>query len=88
MALAGKGNEKIWLEGSLRNVINYLYCGAARFFDFSQKKVPLTNYSMYIFHAFRVLIPCMILSTKSLQIMPLKSCGSHINLELVGYVTA
>ena len=79
MALAGKGNEKIWPQGSLRNVIIYIVV-QLDFFDFGQKKVPLTNYSMYIFHAF--LIPCMILSAKSLQIMPLKSRRSHINLEL------
>ena len=82
MALAGKGNEKIWPQGSLTNVIIYIVVQLLADFLISvkKKKVPLTNYSMYIFHAF--LIPCMILSAKSLQIMPLKSRRSHINLEL------
>ena len=74
---------------SVTIALNYLYRDAARFFDFGQNKVRLTNYSSYIFHAFKFLrvIPYMILSTKSLQIMPLKSRGSYINLELEGYVT-
>ena len=83
----GTCREGKWknLAASFPYKCNYLYCGAARFFDFSQKKVPLMNHSTHIFLAF--LIPCMILSTKSLQIMPLKSSRSHINLELEGYVT-
>ena len=59
MTIALNSQNGTCREGKWKNLAarfplkcNYLYHGAVRFFDFSQNKVPLMNYSMYIFHTF------------------------------------